>query len=164
MGKSLGTMAALGGMAFTALFLVAPSNAGPTESAHDFAVGGFQRENGAHTSFSAHSDPTGSNAVGHLSSTFDNNITGGTGTIKERFRVVCLVVAGNQAAIGLVPTDSPPDNAGTPRVLSVQDSGLPGGEGDMYAFVDVAPTNCAEALGLHPFTPLSGNILVHDEL
>ena len=151
-------------MALAALLLVAPSGAGPNGGAHDFAVGGFQRGNGAHTGFSAHSDPAGLNAVGHLSSTFDNNITGGTGTIKERFRVVCLVVARNQAAIGLDPTDSPPDNAGTPRVLSVQDSGLPGGEGDMYAFVDVAPTNCAAALGLHPFMPLSGNIVVHDEL
>jgi hypothetical protein len=160
MGKVFGNLAALGGVALAALFLVAPSGAGPTSGPHDFAVGGFSRANGAHIGFSAHSGPTGSAAVGHLSSTFDNNITG-TGTIKERFRVVCLAVAGNQAAIGLVPTDSPPDNAGTPRVLSVQDSGLPGGTGDLYAFVDTAPTNCAAALGLHPFAPLSGNILVH---
>jgi hypothetical protein len=79
--------------------------------------------------------------------------------------VVCLAVSGNEASIGLVPTDSPSDNAGTPRVLTVLDSGLPGGEGDMYAFViqKNAPAKCARYLGTYPFAPLSGDIVVHDE-
>src|SRR5919201_434471 len=41
----------------------------PNDGAHDFAVGGFERANGAHTGFSAQSGPLGENPFGHVSST-----------------------------------------------------------------------------------------------
>ena len=85
--------------------------------------------------------------------------------MKERYDVICVAVSGQNAAVGLVPTTSPPDNAATPRILSVRDSGLPGGTGDMYAFyfVTPTPTNCAGFVTGAVFSIASGNILVHDE-
>ena len=162
-------------MALAVVYLVAPSGAGgalgslQNDGANDFAIGDFERANGGHTGFEAYSDPNGANPFGHLSSTFDNNSTGGTGTIHQRYDVICLAVSGNEAAIGLVPTDSPPDNAATaPRVLVVWDSGLPGGAGDEYAFTTLlkkVPTDCARWLGRFKggFAPISGDIVVHDE-
>ena len=175
MRKSLGRLVALSGMALAALalaafFFAAPSGASTevdplATSGYDYAIGGFERANGGHVGFEAYSDPDGANPFGHLSSTIDNNTIGSTGTIQSRYDVVCLAVSGNEAAIGLVPTGSPPDNAGTPRVLIVLDSGLPGGAGDLYGFViqKNAPTRCAHYLGTPPFAPLSGDIVVHDE-
>jgi hypothetical protein len=142
---------------------VDPTLAAPTnDGAHDFAVGGFQRASGAHTGFSAHSGPLGENPFGHLSSTLD------PGVFQQRYDVTCLAVAGNHASIGLVPTNAGSNDATLETILVVVDSGLPGGTGDLYAF-DVTPgvqaQNCALDVALTPpFMPLSGNILVHDEL
>jgi hypothetical protein len=169
MRKSFRRLLALPGVGLAVLFFAAAgasSQVAPlATSASDYAIGDFERANGGHVGFEAFSDPDGANPFGHLSSTIDNDASGGTGTIKSRYDVVCLAVSGNEASIGLVPTDSPPDNAGTPRVLTVLDSGLPGGAGDMYAFVlqKNAPANCAKWLGRYQFAPLSGDIVVHDE-
>jgi hypothetical protein len=144
--------------------LAAPANDGN----HDFAVGGFERSNtptnGGHTGFSAQSHPNGQAPSGHLSSTFDSSPTSPTPGVKQRYDVVCLAVSGNEAAIGMVPTNSPKTNTGSDQVLAVEDSGMPGGAGDMYAFyVGADPTDCATYVGGAVFAPLRGNILVHDE-
>jgi hypothetical protein len=148
---------------------VDPTLAAPTNDGnHDFAVGGFERSNtptnGGHTGFSAQSHPNGQAPSGHLSSTFDSSPTSLTPGVKERYDVVCLAVSGNEAAIGMVPTSSPKTNTGMDQVLAVEDSGMPGGAGDMYAFyIGADPTDCATYLGGAVFPPLRGNILVHDE-
>jgi hypothetical protein len=133
--------------------LAAPANDG----SHDFAVGGFERANVAmsHTGFSAQSGPQGQAPTGHLSSTSSTGL-------KERYDVTCLAVFGPDAAIGLVPTNSPPTNAGTERVLAVHDGDLPGGGGDLYTFWFTSASNCQFYVGLAFFAPLSGNIVVHD--
>ena len=132
----------------------------PNDGAHDFAVGGFERANGFHTGFSAHSEPLGENPFGHLSSTLD------PGVAQQRYDVTCLAVAGNHASMGLVPTSAGSNDATNETVLVVVDGGLPGGTGDLYGFVVGGRANdCATfVLATPPFTPLSGNILVHDEL
>jgi hypothetical protein len=143
------------------VFVLAPGvvSAASSEGAHDFAVGGFERGSGAHTGFSAQSGPSGENAFGHLSSTL-------AGAFQQRYDVTCLAVAGNHAAIGLVPTDAGSNDATLETVLVVVDSGLPGGTGDLYGFVlnpGVQAANCALYVGATPpFTPLSGNIVVKD--
>ncbi len=131
----------------------APSNNG----SHDFAVGGFLRANVemSHTGFSAQSGPQGQAAKGHLSST-------SSGGLKERYRVTCLAVSGSDAAMGLVPTNAPRSNAGTERVLSVHDGGLPRGGGDRYTFWFTSASNCASFVGGAGFTRVRGNIVVHD--
>ena len=105
----------------------------------------------------------GENPSGHLSSTFDGS--NGAPPVQERFDVTCVAVVGNQAAIGLVPTGAASNDATTQRVLSVLDSGMPGGTGDMSAFFIPAPAqNCPLYVGSHVFTPLSGNIVVRDSV
>jgi hypothetical protein len=138
--------------------LAAPANDG----GHDFAVGGFERASGAHTGFSAQSGPLGENPSGHLSSTLD------PGVFQQRYDVTCLAVAGNHASIGLVPSNAGSNDATLETVLVVVDSGLPGGTGDVYGFI-ITPGVQAQDCPLYvavtpPFMPLSGNILVHDEL
>jgi hypothetical protein len=144
--------------------LTAPSNDGN----HDFAVGGFERSstptNGGHTGFSAQSHPNGQAPSGHVSSTFDSSPASPAPGVKQRWDVVCLAVAGNEAAMGLVPTKSPRDNTAPITVLAVRDSGMPGGAGDEYAFYNGAdPTDCATYVTGAVFEILHGNILVHDE-
>ncbi len=125
---------------------------------HDFAVGGFERPVGSHAGFSAQSGPNGEAPKGHLSSTSDDF------RVKERYDVVCLAVAGPNASIGLAPTNSPPSNAGTPRILRVFDSQMPGGMGDLFTFYITDPMQCAQFLAMPALNmPLKGNILVHDE-
>ena len=133
------------------------SNAPSTNGSHDFAVGGFERSNVdmSHTGFSAQSGPQGQAPKGHLSSTSADGL-------KERYRVTCLVVSGSDAAMGLVPTSSPRSNAGTARVLSVHDGGLPGGGGDRYTFWFASAASCASFVGSAGFTPVRGNVVVHD--
>jgi hypothetical protein len=140
----------------------------PSDGSHDFAVGGFERSstptNGGHTSFSAHSGPSGQDPSGQLSSTFDSSPSSPAPGQKERYRVVCLAVSGSDAALGLVPTDSPKTNVGAPRVLAVHDGGMPGNAGDLYAFYAAAdPADCASYVGGGLFPTLHGNFLVHDE-
>jgi hypothetical protein len=152
----LGLIRIIGAAIAVVVMLLVPVTAQSAPATYDSAIGDFDRMGGGHIGFEAYSDPDGANPFGHLSST--------TGTIQSQYDVVCLAVSGNGASIGLVPTDSP-DNAGTPRVLVVVDSGLPGGAGDQYGFIikKNAPTRCAHYVKPPPFAPLSGDIVVHDE-
>jgi hypothetical protein len=82
--------------------------------------------------------------------------------------VTCLEVAGNHAALGLTPS-----NAATAamfpngRVLGVTDNGNPvGGQPvDLYAYyVGSIASQCALYVGAGgAFTPVNGQIVVHDE-
>jgi hypothetical protein len=127
----------------------------------DFAVGGFQhalRNN--KVGFSAHSGPRADDPRGHLSETIP-------GMAQGRFRVICVTVAGKEAAIGLEPTDAASNDQTEPFVLAVFDSGMPGGVGDSIGFIpgqDLPPTMCALGLGFAAFPIDAGNILVHDAM
>jgi hypothetical protein len=153
-------------VALAVVFLIAPGGVSATIQArplgggpHDFAVGGFERANGAHTGFSAHSGALGEDPFGHLSATIP-------GVRQDRYDVTCLAVAGNHASIGLVPSDAGSNDATLETVLVVVDSGLPGGTGDRYGFVlnpGVQAANCAAfVLATPPFMPVTGNIVVRD--
>jgi hypothetical protein len=132
-----------------------------SEGRKDFAVGGFERETGQHVGFSGHSGPMGEDPGGHLSGTLDL----ATGPVQVRFRVTCLAVLGNKAALGLLPTEDASNDQMTPRILVVTDSGLPGGTGDTYAVYVSAPQTCPSFIAAAtPFTPLRGNIVVHDAI
>lgn len=135
----------------------------PNDAKSDFVVGGFQRSEGGHTGFSAHSGPTGEGPFGYLTSTFDSKST--AGVIQERFRVTCLAVVGNQAAMGLEPADTGSNDAPFQRVLAILDAGAPGGTGDMYAFFSAPANTCAAfVLAVKPFAPLRGSLVVHDSI
>jgi hypothetical protein len=148
-------------LALAAAVLAALGTAGAAsgEGPNDFAVGGFERASGAHVAFSAHSGAEGQNPFGHLSSTLP-------GVRQERYDVTCLAVAGNHAAIGLVPTGAASNDATLETVLVVVDSGLPGGTGDLYGFVlnpGVQAEDCALFVNATPpFSRSSGNIVVKD--
>jgi hypothetical protein len=127
------------------------------DSSNDFAVGGFQAF-GQNIGFSAHSNgPNAEDAWGHMS-----NTVVATGQ-KARWRVVCLAVSESKASIGLEPQDSAANDA-DPIILLVRDSGLPGGEGDTFAFLGGPdPQQCQLGLSFEPPFPIeSGNIQVYD--
>jgi hypothetical protein len=162
--KKLSAVAAATALAL--VFLVAPGGVSATNQARplgggpqDFAVGGFERGNGAHTGFSAHSGSLGEDPFGHLTSTLP-------GVRHDRYDVTCLAVAGNHASIGLVPSDHGSNDATLETILVVIDSGLPGGTDDRYGFVlnpGVQAKNCAQfVLATPPFMPVTGNIVVRD--
>jgi hypothetical protein len=77
-----------------------------------------------------------------------------------------LTVVGNDAAIGLHPTDAASNDQTNEFVLSAEDSGLAGGTGDQYVIIpDVPATDCASFVDYgrdFGFTFARGNILVHD--
>jgi hypothetical protein len=139
----------------------------PNEGRHDFVVGGFKRF-GANIAVSAHSGPLGEDPFGHVSVTVtDSPIPDFGQTFQVRFKVTCLAVAANMAALGGVETeaasnDNPP---GTNHVMVFRDSGLPGGAGDGFTEITGFPAdNCAVwlplAAGAGPIE--RGNFLVHD--
>ena len=79
--------------------------------------------------------------------------------------MTCLEVLGNQAAMGLVPTDAASNDEQDEFVFAVSDNGLPNGIGDQYAFIPGVPAeDCILGLGeaIFGFTIARGNILVHD--
>jgi hypothetical protein len=133
----------------------------PDNGSRDFAVGGFQGPDGNNFGFSAHSGPSGEDPRGHLSETIP-------GVGQARFRVTCLAVLGNQAAMGLVPTDTASNDVPAERVLSVFDSGLPGGTGDRFKFysslddVDVSADQCDAFVAGATLPIVRGNLSVHD--
>jgi hypothetical protein len=138
--------------------LVVASGVASADSPNDFAVGGFQGSAENSMGFSAHSNgPKAEDAWGHMTET----IPGSEG--KGRWRVVCLAVSGSKASIGLEPQNSAASDFG-PNILVVRDSGLPGGEGDTYAFFTGGdPQQCQSLLPLEPSFPIeSGNIQVYD--
>jgi hypothetical protein len=122
----------------------------------DFVVGGFQGplENN-NVGFSAHGGPLSEDPQGHMSETIP-------GSFQARFRVTCLVVVGNEAAVGLVPTDAASNDQTNEFVFAAFDSGMPGGTGDLFSFVQIPAAACAFGIGEAIFPPDHGNILVHD--
>lgn len=137
----------------------------PNDPSKDFAVGGYQGIENNNVGFSAHSGPLGQDAQGKLSET----VTGFFGmpptTFQGRFVVTCLVTVGKDAALGLVPTTSASNDQTDEFVLSVHDSGLPGGMGDLEAFIPGVPASaCAVGIGEAVFPIEHGNILVNDAL
>jgi hypothetical protein len=142
--------------ALAELWAVDPSIAPPPDNgSRDFAVGGFQGPAGNNIGFSAHSDPAGAEPQGHLSETIPN---GGM----ARYVVTCLQVAGNHAALGLVPADNAANDVQQQFVLSVMDSRMPGGAGDLFAFIQVPANTCRDFVFTAQFPLTHGNIVVHD--
>ena len=142
----------------------------PNDPSNDFAVGGFQAQENNNFGFSAHSTPLGGEPEGKLSETIPRPLTDtGSSTYQARFSVTCLSVVGRDAAIGLVPTNAASNDQQAQFVLSVHDSGLPGGTLDRYALLsdfDIFASDCGlyvfEALDPFAFTIERGNILVND--
>jgi hypothetical protein len=131
----------------------------------DFAVGGFRGVGGINNvGFSAHSDANGANPFGHLSQTIPPSAQFPHGR-KDRFRVTCLAVTANHAAIGLMPTDArTAQNFPHGRVLVVLDKGNPvgGHPVDLYGYISGTDA-CTLYTTLAPVAiPASGNISVHD--
>jgi len=116
--------ALLGVIALAAVSLPSPATAADVVS----VTGGGQDFTGAHVAVSARLTPSG--AAGVLNATLPASENGGAGALQFRLRVVCLTVVGNVATIGAVPNGSAA-NDGPPFVVTVVDSGLPGGEGDL---------------------------------
>ena len=133
----------------------------PTDGNRDFVVGGFQTF-GANWAVSAHSDPSGREPFGHVNET----IPEGTSDAKQgRWRVTCLAVIGNRAALGLTPSDARSNDAAFGLILTVVDSGLPGGNGDLVASVfGFPPEFCPVFVGVNGFPIERGNILVRDSV
>ena len=159
--------------AVQALSAVDPSiDPPPNDPSKDFAVGGFTGQGTNNDGFpnkvglSAHSGPLGEDATGHVSETEPHFFPPGSSSTRQaRFRVTCLAVLGDDAALGLVPTDAASNDEANQFVLAVRDNGLPNGVGDQYAFVpDVLAADCALALGEASFFVQRGNILVHNAL
>jgi hypothetical protein len=153
--KKLVVLAAVG---VAGVLLVAPVVR--ANGAHDFAVGGFQGTGGANkVGFSATSDPNGANAHGYLTQTIPQGR-------KDNFRVTCLAVTGNHAAIGLTPANATTAaNFPNGRVLVVIDYGNPqGGQTvDNYGYVN-GTNDCTQQTTTNVTNlPDSGDILVHDE-
>jgi hypothetical protein len=140
----------------------------PNDPAKDFAVGGFQGPDNNNVGFSGHSSPLGEDAQGKLSETVPLFYGTPPRTYQGRFTVTCLMALGNDAALGLVPTDAASNDQPAEFVLDVHDSGLPGGTGDQYVFIpDVEAQDCTALVGtaaLFGFPIERGNILVHDAL
>ena len=130
----------------------------PNDPKRDFAVGGVREDDGFRTGFSAHSDATGGDVIGHLSAT-NPALT----FFKHRMRAVCLAVSGNLAVIGLV---SETKNSDVPFKVVVMRDGGPGGEGDGFQSLTHDPLDChnpvllTEAALSPPI--VYGNLLVHD--
>jgi hypothetical protein len=146
----------------------------PNDGRRDFVVGGAQASSGANFGFSAHSDPLGEDPFGHLSATFPAPaIIGGGGfgeTLQIRFKVTCLAVSANLAAIGGVQTEAAADRPpGTNYLVLFRDSGLPGGTGDGLELrtssnpvAQLCPIFVLDAALAPPIT--NGNILIHDAM
>ena len=150
---------AVAGLTVAAVVLIAPLTVDAAAGKHDSAVGGFQGTGDNNVGFSAMSDADGANPFGHLSQTIPH-------VRKDRFRVTCLAVSGNEAAIGLTPANA--QTAQTypnGRVLAVRDNGNPanGQSVDEYAyFIGSIAADCANYVSGASFVPANGNIVVRD--
>ncbi len=131
----------------------------PNDPAKDFVVGGFQHgDRNNKVGLSGHSGALGEDPLGHVSETIP-------GIYQARFRVTCVAVLLNSAALGLVPTDAGSNDQEDQFVLALFDSGLPGGTGDQFSFLPNVPAEmCAVGLHEHVFPIELGNILVHDTI
>lgn len=130
----------------------------------DFVVGGYQGIENNNDGISAHSDALGFDPQGHASDTRPGFLPGMIPTtFQGRFKVTCLAVVANEAALGLEPMDSSSNDQLTEVVLAVRDNsglGLP----DEYAFYDFPADACSTFVPDAAFPIQSGNILVHDAL
>jgi len=144
--------------AVDALHAVDPTIPAPRNDPRtDFAVGGFQGQDGNNVGFSAQSGPQGQNPKGRLSETIPQ-------THKGRFTVTCLAVAGSDAAVGLHPTDAASNDETDEFVLVVHNGAVPGGAADQYGFSNQPADTCPAALELANlgFPLRHGNLNVHD--
>ncbi len=138
----------------------------PNNPNRNFVVGGFHGTDNNNVGFSANSDAIGLDPQGHLSETIPLFFGTPPKTYQGRFRVTCLAVVGNEAAMGLVPTDTASNDQTAEFILAVRDNralGIP----DEYAFesgVGVFANACAFSVGDALFSIESGNILVNDAL
>jgi hypothetical protein len=138
----------------------------PNDPNTDFAVGGFHGIDNNNVGFSAHSDLLGLETQGHLSETIPLFFGTPPRSYQGRFDVTCLAVVGNEAALGLVPTDAASNDQPAQFILAVRDNkglGIP----DQYAFesdVGVFASDCALYVSDAFFSVESGNILVNQAL
>jgi hypothetical protein len=138
----------------------------PNDPNTNFAVAGFHGTDNNNVGFSAHSGLLGQDVQGHLSETIPLFFGTPPRTYQGRFRVTCLAVVGNEAAMGLVPTDTASNDQPAQFILAVRDNrglAIP----DEYAFesdVSVSASDCALYVSDALFSIASGNILVNDAL
>jgi hypothetical protein len=133
------------------------------DSSKDFAVGGFRGIENNRVGFSGDGGPLGEDPKGHLSETIPGQFLPTSTTVHGRFNVTCVFALGNQAALGLVPTDAASNDRTDQVVLAVRDNkglGIP----DEYAFYEGPAAACAAFVLDAVFFIESGNILVHDAL
>jgi hypothetical protein len=142
----------------------------PNDPNRDFAVGGFQGQDNNNVGFSGHGDALlGSDPQGHLSETIPLFFPMASSTYQGRFRVTCIAVTLNEAAIGLVPTDVASQDQSAEFILSVRDNRGTGFPDDYEFFFDPNPgviqaSDCAIYVGFASFPVAHGNILVNDAL
>src|ERR671934_1711807 len=135
----------------------------PNDPTTDFAVGGFHGIEDNNVGFSAHRDLLGLDTQGHLSETIPLFFGTPPRSYQGRFDVTCLAVVGNEAAMGLVPTDAASNDQRAEFILAVRDNkglGLP----DQYAFESdegVFASDCAFYVSDAIFSIESGDILVN---
>jgi hypothetical protein len=148
-----------------ALIAIDPTiDAPPNDRNRNFAVGGFQGQDNNNVGFSAHSDPLGFDPEGKLSETIPFELPTETpSTYQGRFRVTCLAVALNEAALGLVPTEAASNDQPGEFVLAVRDNHLLGLV-DEYGILPIPADDCAFGLGFAGLPIARGDILVNDAL
>jgi hypothetical protein len=133
------------------------------DSGKDFAVGGFHGIENNRVGFSGDSGPLGQDPQGHLSETVPGFFLGPSSTRQGRFKVTCVAVLGNEAALGLEPMETGSNDLPLEVILAVRDNkGL--GISDEYAFVEGPAAACPVAVSDAIFFIERGNILVHDAL
>lgn len=138
----------LAGLAGLVALLAVPGLAAPAtahaSSGMDVVTGGARDFTGANVAVSARSQPGGTGASGVVNATLPNPRSPFGGTAQFRLRVTCLAVADGIASIGAAVTDSPANDVfptGTPFVITIRDSGLPGGDGDGLGLFPGAPAD-----------------------
>jgi hypothetical protein len=132
----------------------------PEDPARD-SVHGAGHNGGATLAVSAWSDPIGGDPTG----TGVANSGGGFHT-HVRFEVTCLAVAGNLASVGVVVVGGNLLPEGTESIISIRDSGLPGGTKDGYSVIAAEADTCAALLPIAAVVPPmeSGNFHIRDAL
>jgi hypothetical protein len=132
----------------------------PEDPARD-SVHGAGHNGGATLALSAWSGPIGDEPTG----TGVANSGGGFHT-HVRFEVTCLAVAGNLASVGVVVVGGNLLPEGTESIISIRDSGLPGGTGDGYSVIAAEAETCAALLPIAAVVPPmeTGNFHVRDAL
>jgi hypothetical protein len=149
-------VAAIAALSLTAALAAAAVYA---SSPRDSAVGGFRGVGGVNNvGFSAHSDANGANPSGYLTQTIPQGR-------KDNFRVTCLAVNGNHAAIGLTAANAKTaQNFPNGRVLVVIDNGNPtaGTPVDNYGYVNGTNDCTTQTATVVTNLPESGNISVYD--